>query len=721
VKKYVINRVGPRGISLMKRFSQTVKVVLALFVAVFANGTLPTMTAYAAQAPETEVVSQTDSSPEISPTPVAEQEGVVNDGPTLTGETVTQPVTQLALVSQPGPEMEQQTHPVPACKTSDIYIVSKNANLTEVKVVLTNDAAKQNKTCIVSLNSYETDGPTWETSGTQKFIEHDQVILTGHEQETLKVKAPKCFGQTDLYLGSTKYDGEDGPLPHFKNPTVVVPTNLIKYWNGGEKCPVPTIKPCRTITDQPLVTNDSYANYSGFGIVGGQDTRSNGHYKFATDGVHIWTDGNSDIDPITGKNGDKVAWYHSVNYDLNAVGEPAMNYTVSSGGVTPGLQLVIDFNNDGTPDGILVGESVYGNDWWTPDSSAAFVKTGAPLHTGGYGSSNHGTLNQWLAAFPTAKVKAVGFSLGSGVYASGVLHSLTFGCVKWTFGLKEVTAQAPKFTDRCGVESDTVWIPSTEGVIYKINGEVATSGYHSVSTGWVTVTAEAKDGYSLKGENNKWTKCFTNSEDCVTVTKEALPVTDTNNDGTIGLGDVVTWNITVTNNSENDLDNFRIELTDNSATIIDNAYVTNGVIKYLKHGASVTVTATSTLTVDDVKACRATNTVEFQGWYTHKHHELDKNGREDNSSFSMKDDSYSLEGSSNTAIAEFTCPTPGSGDGETPTPTPPTTTTTSEELPAVLPSTGPSNAGSPIVILAAAAIAYGATYFLQRRRETSEI
>ena len=91
-------------------------------------------------------------------------------------------------------------------------------------------------------------------------------------------------------------------------------------------------------------------------------------------------------------------------------------------------------DNNGTPDGILVGEpTYYGNDWWASNGSAQFVKDGAPSHTGGSGSANHGTLDQWRAAFPDAVVKAFGFSLGSGVKGDGVINAIDFAGTRYTF------------------------------------------------------------------------------------------------------------------------------------------------------------------------------------------------------------------------------------------------------------------------------------------------
>jgi uncharacterized repeat protein (TIGR01451 family) len=91
---------------------------------------------------------------------------------------------------------------------------------------------------VVSLNSYQTDGPTWPTSGTQTFIDHASVTIDKyHTSGYLAVKAPSCFYQTDLYYGSTRFDGQDGALPHYPNSNV--PTNLIAARNSGKACVQP--------------------------------------------------------------------------------------------------------------------------------------------------------------------------------------------------------------------------------------------------------------------------------------------------------------------------------------------------------------------------------------------------------------------------------------------------------------------------------------------------
>jgi hypothetical protein len=156
------------------------------------------------------------------------------------------------------------------------------------------------------------------------------------------------------------------------------------------------------------------------------DTRATGHYEVVGTALHVWTEGSTSTD--------KVAEYVDTSAPLSGVGEPSLDTTTNSGTIPPGMQLVVDFDGNGTADGILVGEpTFYGNDWWASNGSAQFVKDGAPSHTGGSGSPNHGTLDQWRTAFPNAVVKAFGFSLGSGVKGDYSINSISFNGTTYTF------------------------------------------------------------------------------------------------------------------------------------------------------------------------------------------------------------------------------------------------------------------------------------------------
>jgi hypothetical protein len=164
------------------------------------------------------------------------------------------------------------------------------------------------------------------------------------------------------------------------------------------------------------------------------ETRSGGHNDFLADGVRVHTDSNT--------TNDKAAGYFAVDQDLADVGEPSMN-TVRNDPTTtlrPGMQLVTDFDGNGSPDGILVGEPtysdgspLYGDNWWLSNGSAQFAKDGAPSHGGGFGSNNNGTLAQWRVAFPNAHVVAFGWSVGSGVKADDTINSMTLGADTYKF------------------------------------------------------------------------------------------------------------------------------------------------------------------------------------------------------------------------------------------------------------------------------------------------
>ncbi|ROR91383.1 hypothetical protein [Nocardioides aurantiacus] len=170
------------------------------------------------------------------------------------------------------------------------------------------------------------------------------------------------------------------------------------------------------------------------------DTRATGSYQVVGTGLQIRTTGSTSTD--------KVAEYVATATPLAAAGEPTLDFTNTSGGGVPGAQLVVDFDLDGTPDGILIGEpGVYGNDWWLNNGAEQFVKDGAPSHAPGSGSANHGTLDQWRAAFPDAQVAAFGFSLGSGVKGDGVLDAIRFADTRYTFANAVVLRSAQECKD----------------------------------------------------------------------------------------------------------------------------------------------------------------------------------------------------------------------------------------------------------------------------------
>ena len=112
------------------------------------------------------------------------------------------------------------------------------------------------------------------------------------------------------------------------------------------------------------------------------ETRAKGHNVFREiGGVRVTADPSDCLDqnPADIYCANKAAGYFPAPLALNAAGEPSMDY-VHYSGTKPSVQLVTDFDNNGTADAILVGESIYGRDWWVPGSAARSSRT-APRST----------------------------------------------------------------------------------------------------------------------------------------------------------------------------------------------------------------------------------------------------------------------------------------------------------------------------------------------------
>lgn len=148
----------------------------------------------------------------------------------------------------------------------------------------------------VSLSSYATDGPTWPTSGTQRFLGHDVLMITdAHRTGTLEVPAPNCGPyQTDGFIGSQAFDGKDGALPHF--PDSPTPTNIVASRNGTlGAClvqiaiPKPSVTPPTCKADGTLVLphGDHYT------WTGGESGYGPGNYNLraVADTGYVFTDG----------------------------------------------------------------------------------------------------------------------------------------------------------------------------------------------------------------------------------------------------------------------------------------------------------------------------------------------------------------------------------------------------------------------------------------------
>jgi hypothetical protein len=167
------------------------------------------------------------------------------------------------------------------------------------------------------------------------------------------------------------------------------------------------------------------ANLHGFSFT---ETRATGHYEFKTGGLHIWTEGATSTD--------KVAAYMPVDTPLADVAarsfDPSLKFVAkdSSLPAVPGYQLQVKRADGKTF--ILVGEPVYGANWWAASCSTFCANLGVVASTGG-GSAYSTTLENWVTADPATQVVGIGFSMGSGVHGDGVLKSMEFNGTTFRF------------------------------------------------------------------------------------------------------------------------------------------------------------------------------------------------------------------------------------------------------------------------------------------------
>jgi hypothetical protein len=158
-------------------------------------------------------------------------------------------------------------------------------------------------------------------------------------------------------------------------------------------------------------------------------TRTAGANTFTPNGLFVETFPWSGDGPAQ----NKAAGYLPLDIPLYLAGEYDIVLSNTTG-AKPSLQIGVDLDNDGTEDGYLVYESIYGSGLWASShiSENATLAAAAPHeNVGGYPVS--GQLQSWVDAFPTAQIKHVGYSLGSGVVGSALIEKLVLGCNEYTF------------------------------------------------------------------------------------------------------------------------------------------------------------------------------------------------------------------------------------------------------------------------------------------------
>lgn len=260
------------------------------------------------------------------------------------------------------------------------------------------------------------------------------------------------------------------------------------------------------------------------------ETRSAGHNVLVENGLHVYTD----TDVTGSPDPRKAAGYLPVDFALKDYGTFDLDWTGTS--PAPGGQMLVDLDNDGTPTGYLVIEDAYNGDWWLSANWANDVDPATlPVSAVGGGGADWASPQEWLNAFPDARIMAIGYSLGSGVNGDGIINSITVGCVTYTFDYEEVvipeptvtTLGAPIISDVCGTEDDRGYLPEdTEGVDYEWASDdeevldivaYINEGFvvNDVPEGWT----ETEGGYLYE-----WTYEFTD-EACPSTTPPATPPT----------------------------------------------------------------------------------------------------------------------------------------------------------------------------------------------------
>lgn len=269
-------------------------------------------------------------------------------------------------------------------------------------------------------------------------------------------------------------------------------------------------------------------------------------------------------------------------------------------------------------------------------------------------------------------------------------HYTVVGTTSWTQSflttpcIRVVTPEQPHSKDFCGDRfGDYIVIPDQSGVIYSIDGQEVKAGKYYTSSASVTVTATPADYFVFSEEaETQWIFGFSNTN-CIQIAKEAVGISDENGNGIDDYGDIMVWEITVTNNSTTKMDDFDVEISDGMAVFEEGA----NYVDYLAPGESYTFEAYSMLGEEEIAACKAVNTASFFAIESNWYDETPLLVR--NNQINVEYDGYYEEGEA-TASYEFTCPPAGNGS-ETPSdPATPEVTKASAELPSELPTTGPS-------------------------------
>jgi hypothetical protein len=310
-------------------------------------------------------------------------------------------------------------------------------------------------------------------------------------------------GFTKLALPHNLYDSHNPSEPMFLHEALSSAangTNSPTYSTDASiDCPAPTVPTCSS-TSGTVITSLSSLDLS--------ETRTQGHVELVQNGLHIWTTG-PDLSLS------KSAGYIATDFALKDAGVPALGYTTTSG-ASAGLNLTLYVN--GAWKGNLVYEPLFAK-YWINKAIAGLPAGPNPSYQLAYG-----TLDEILQAYANdavtdLRIKAVGYSLGSGAIGDGIVNSITAGCTTYTFTAPPPLTPTTIVTDpevvsqtcvnETTLTSGYITVAVTDHVKYSIVGtsEGSTVNIADASAktllvpGDYTVSATADAGFVLAGEH----------------------------------------------------------------------------------------------------------------------------------------------------------------------------------------------------------------------------
>lgn len=155
------------------------------------------------------------------------------------------------------------------------------------------------------------------------------------------------------------------------------------------------------------------------------DTSGAATVEFTDSGLHVATADN--------------AAHAAEHWALDAPMPSAVTLSWTGPAPKPGSHIMFDVDHtfgNGNDYNVLVGEDVYGGDFWYTGGTTRAALRGitCPVISPATGSDCHGTLAQWKSAVSNGHMYAAGFSLGTGAVGNGYITSMTYDSTRFDFG-----------------------------------------------------------------------------------------------------------------------------------------------------------------------------------------------------------------------------------------------------------------------------------------------